>query len=371
MKIARKLFVGSLVAVGASACAQVPDLLSSFDAGGRAFGSGGAFYVTASETLSATNNPAGLGFVNERVAGLAARSFPKSITTVTGPLNNLRLDSTETNGDVRLSHIGFAKPISGGKGAIGIAWTTGGWMNDDRVGQNLPGGIATYLDAVRIRTDFLNISWGKANTDQTMSFGIGLVVGVNSVFNRQLITFTDPQADPISARSDKQSYGLGAQVGVMMIPKNRPNLTFGASIRTPIEMVSSDEALSLYDKIPGRIAAGLALRQEGYRGGRDYVIYGAEVEHFFSSSSNDRITRDDHTGGHVGFEYNYVKESFSIPIRFGFSANPGGGDGFDSRTSLNYGIGYRPVGKNWSIDIAFGNSSGGAKDTAISFSYKF
>lgn len=371
MKIAWKLFVGSVAASGTCAWAQVPDLLSSFDAGGRAFGSGGAFYITSTDTLSATSNPAGLGFVNDRIGGVATRTYPKTVTTVTGPLNNLRLDSQEEDGDFKLSHLGYAKPMGNNRGSIGIAWSTGGWMNDDRIGQNLPGGIATYLDSVRIKSDFLNISWGRANAEQTMSFGVGLVIGINSVFNRQLITFTDPQTNSISARSNNRSYGFGVQAGVLIIPKNNPNVTFGLTARSPIELVDDTDALSLYDKIPGRIALGVAIRQEGYRGGRDFVIYGGELEHFFGSSSNERVTRKDHTGGRIGFEYNYVKESFTIPIRFGYNINSEGGDGFDNRTSLTYGFGYRPTGKNWSIDFAFGNSSGGAKDTAVSLGIKF
>ncbi len=371
MLVARKLFSIGMAFVAGSAYAQVPDLLTSFDAGGRAFGAGGSLYGSSADTLSAHYNPAGLGYVSQPIAAVASRSFPDTKTVVTGPLNDLRLESFDFTGDIRLSHVGYAKPLGKGKGGIGISWTVGGAMHDDQFGSNLPGGISQYLDSIRINTSFLNLAWGRASEDQSFSFGLGVVVAMNSVYNRQRIVFTDPNIPTSDARSEDEGFGVGAIAGIILTPRGKSNLTIGASVRTPIEIQDPQDAGTLYSKIPGRAAVSLAVRQDGYRGGSDFMVYGLEIEHFFSTESSERVMQDSHTAGHIGMEYHYSKESFTIPIRVGYSVVPAGGVNFSDRNVFTYGIGYRPTAKNWIIDIAFGNADSGAKDTAFTFGIRF
>jgi hypothetical protein len=371
MKIARKLSIVALAGVSAAGYGQVPDLLTSFDAGGRAFGSAGNTYVTSADTLSATHNPAGLGYLNQSAVGISGRTYPTTRTFLSGPLSNPRLNTIEEEGDIRFSHVGFAKPLGSNRGTIGVAWTVGGWMHDDQFGFNLEGGIETFLDSLRIRTDFINFSWGKASADQTSAFGFGIVVAANSIYNRRFITFSDPNIPPVSARSDETSYGVGVQGGFMFTPRNQPNLTIGIMARTPIEMTDDGGAIALYDRIPGELSIGAAFRQDGYRGGKDYIVYGGQLNAFFGSGSSDRVPRDDHAHGHIGFEYNYHMSSFVIPIRFGYNIVPAGGDNFDDRNSFTYGIGYRPNNKPWSVDLAYGNAKGGVNDMAITLGVRF
>jgi hypothetical protein len=368
--IARKLAIAALTLVATSAMAQVPDLLTAFDAGGRAYGSGGAFNSTGADTLSGHYNPAGLGYVGTRTVGFATRNFPTTRTDVTGSIDDLRLSSDEESGDLRASHVGVAIPLNGNRGTLGISWTVGGWMHDDQIGQNISPGIARFLDAVRVKTDYLNISWGKTSGDQTVSWGIGLVGAYHSVYNRRRLLFSDPNIPTQLSSSDDSAFGVGLQAGILITPANRSNLTFGLSARTPIEL-DDEGAVSLNSRIPGRIAAGMAFRQDGLRGGKDYLVWGAEVEHFFSTESSDRIQQESHTAARFGLEYNYAMGNAVIPVRLGYMAIPAGGDDFDNRNTFTYGIGYRPNNRPWMLQVNFGNSNGGARDTAIYVSYRF
>lgn len=371
MRIARKLIIAALTAVAATSFGQVPDLLNAFDAGGRAMGAGGAFSTTAANPLSANTNPAGLGFISQRTASFAARSFPTTKTRVTGPLENLRLDSNSSGGDLRFSHVGMAMPMSGNRGTLGVSYSVGGWYHDDQRGTNLPGGIQNFLDSVKLRTEFLNISWGKASSDMSSSFGFGIVVANQANYNRRRVQFSDPNIPTQDSRSEDSGYGVGLQAGMMWIPKGQPNLTAALSVRTPIEIDDSEGALGLYNKIPGRVAGGLALRQDGFRNGNDYLIWGAEFQYFFDAEGSDRVPREDVATGHFGAEYNYTLGNAVIPLRVGYSIVPAGGDGFDDRNGFTYGFGYRPNGKNWSIEINYGRPNGGGMDTGISFTYRF
>lgn len=371
MIIARKLIIVAMFGVSGVSMAQVPDMLTAFDAGGKALGAGSAFNNTNVDTLSTTYNPAALGFVNQAQAGASMRNFPTTETRVTGPLNDLRLDSTSFSGDLRLSHFGYAAPMKRLKGSVGIAFTTGGWMNDNRRGVNLPGGISQFLDAVKLRTDFINISYGKANEDMSFAWGVGLVIASQSNFNRQNIVFSDPNIPAVSARDSDSTFGIGVQGGVIITPRNRPNSTLSLSVRSPIQMMDDEGVNNLYTRVPARITGGYALRQDGYRGNRDFVVYGAEVSHYLSTRSNDRVKQDAHTTAHIGIEYNYAMGMAMIPIRIGYSVVPAGGDDLGNRNSFTYGLGYRPQDKNWGIELNFGNPTGGGKDMSIYVNYRF
>lgn len=376
MQLAGKLTILAAASLSGVAYSQVPDMVTALDAGGRAMGAGGALSLTGISTLSATNNPAALGFVQRSEVGVAARSFPTSQTTVTGPLNDLQLSTQTRGGDLKTSHVGFALPLKGfdgqsSRGALGIAWTTGGWFNDRQRGTNLPNGIALYDDFTRARTDFLNISYGKATGDYRFAWGVGLVFAQQNVRNSQRINFSDTNIPPQLADSDKTGNGLGMQAGVMFTPSSDSNITFAASARTPIRIRNNAAALSLYDRIPGRLAAGIAARRDGFRGGRDYLVLGAEVQHFFDGHRSPRIDRTEQTTGHFGAEYNMARGGAVIPIRVGYSVIPSGGSGFGSRNALTYGIGYRPNDGDWTIEINFGDPQNGGKETGIFLSYRF
>jgi len=376
MYLARKLTVVSGLALSAASFAQVPDLVTALDAGGRAMGAGGALSLTGISTLSTTHNPAALGFVTRSEVGLAARTFPTSNSTVTGPLNDLQTSTQTESGDFKVSHLGFTLPLksrdgSRPVGALGVAWTTAGWFHDRQRGTNLPNGIALYDDFTRARTDFLNISFGHATSDYRFAWGVGFVFAQQNVRNSQRINFSDTNIPPQLANSDRTGNGLGMQAGVMFTPSADSNITFAASARTPIRIRNNAAGLSLYDRIPGRLAAGIAARRDGFRGGRDYLLLGAEVQHFFDGHHSPRIDRDEQTTGHFGAEYNMAYAGAVIPIRVGYAVVPSGGDGFRSRNALTYGIGYRPNNGDWTIEINFGSPQNGGRETGIFLSYRF
>lgn len=371
---ARKLFVFAAGAAATAAYGQVPDMMSALDAGGRALGAGSALNTTGVSTLSTTYNPASLAFVNRSQIGFAGRTMPTSKTQVTGELNDLRLDSSTETGGYKTTHIGFAIPLKGGPGnggVLGVAWTVGGWFEDTQAGNNLANGVASYLDFTHAQTDFINLSYGTASGDQSVAWGAGLVFAQQNVRNFQRVTFTDQNIPPQVSDTDTTGTGVGFQAGLMITPRDQSNMTLAVTARTPIKLRHSGAPLNLYERVPGRIAGGLAIRRDGFRKGQDYLILGGEVQHFFGGKDSPRLDRTNQTTGHVGAEYNWVRAEAVIPIRVGYSVVPAGGDGFDSRNSMTYGIGYRPNHGDWQIEVNFGRPEHGGKETSVFLTYRF
>ncbi|MBI5705767.1 MAG: hypothetical protein HZC36_02135 [Armatimonadetes bacterium] len=365
-----------LLALPSVAAAQIPDMVTAFDAGGRAMGAGSSFYATGADSISAVTNPAGLAYARSKTFQIAARNFPKSKSTVTGSLTDLRYDTSNEAGDRALSHIGAVFPLQsqGGsdRGTFSIAYTVTGWFNDVSRGSNLTGGIANYLDFTRAKTSLLSFSYGRAVGDSGLSFGIGGIYAIQNVRNFQNITFTDNNIPPQTNNSDQTGGGLGAVAGLLFTPPSQPNLSFGASVQMPINVRSNAAALGLYHKIPGRFTLGASMANDGLRGGKDSLIFGAQVDMFFDGNDSDRIDRkSNYTSFGTGVEYIYARGVGVFPIRLGYHLTPAGGDHFTRRSGLTYGIGYRPNEGNWTLDLNFARPNGGGIDTSLLFGYRF
>ena len=375
MKRGVKLALAALGAVPVGAAAQVPDLVSALDAGGRAMGMGGVTYATGADSFSGYYNPAGLGFVTRPTLDLSIRNMPETNTVVTGdigPGGVQRLDSQGESGATGLGHAGIAIPIKGHNGSSNGAWaltlTKGGQLRDSRVsGAGLTeGGLSAvgYTQFIKVDTSFINLSYGQSNADGTFNWGLGLVYATNRQVNRRF-------APSGSTLFDEEANGFGAQVGFLISPKNSSNVSFGASVRTPIKLKGGNGAALIYPKVPGRIMAGLAFRQDGFRGSRDYMVFGVELQHFFGGESSQYVDRDKQTVFGAGLEYNYAMGSARIPVRLGYGAVQGGGVDYGSRNVFTFGFGYHPASANWAIDINWARPQGGGNDMAINFSYKF
>lgn len=355
-----------------AAQAQVPDLVAAFDAGGRAMGMAGVTYQTGSDTLSSYNNPAGLGYINKRTIGVVFRNFPESDTIVTGdiaPTGTSFLTSTGQAGPTGLGHVGVAIPFQGGRGGtVGLSLTAAGQLRDSRIAG--PGLTENGLDAsafrqlLKSRTDFVNLSYGKSTNDGTFSWGVGLVYAIN----RQMNIRTAPSG---TTAFDSQATGVGAQIGVTVTPKENPDLSIAASYRTAIKLNSGGSTPLIYDEVPARLAGGIAIRRDGFRGSRDFMLLGLEVQHFFDAGDAQFIDRDPQTVFGVGAEYNYSFGKGRIPIRMGFNFVPSGGTGFARRNTFTFGLGYRPNNSAWGIDLNWARPQGGGSDFAIGLSYQF
>lgn len=363
-------------ALPGTAMAQVPDMLTAFDAGGRAMGAGSSFYATGIDTLSATYNPAGLAYNSRRSFEISMRNYPKSNTRVTGSLTDLTLDTTTESGGNALGHMGAVFPIESAsgqnRGAFSISWTVGGWFNDTQVGNNLSGGISGYRDFTRAKTNFVSLNYGKQMGDGSMAYGIGLVYAIQNVRNVQDKTFTDNNIPPEHNERDDTGNGAGVIAGMMFTPRNQSNMTIGASLRTPIRVRSNAQNLSLYDHIPGRFVLGASIANDGLRGGRDSMVYGAQLQYFFDGKDSDRLDRkNSYVAFGSGIEYGYAWGGGIVPIRIGYNWIPAGGDDFRQRSGFTYGIGYRPLSGDWSLELNFGRPSGGGNDSSILFGYRF
>jgi hypothetical protein len=369
--------VGS-AALSVSSVAQVPDLLTAFDAGGRALGMGSSVNATSADTLSTYYNPAGLGYLNQNQFGAAYRNLPRSHTALSGDFSDPRLDSTGTRGKNALTHLGFAFPLRGGaNGTIGVSYTVGGYMDDTRTGNGLPSGnltVQNYREEAEAKSDFYTLSWGKANSSQTMAWGLGVQFVQQHISDNvtgRLVDQNNQTVSLLDSRSDETANGVGIIAGVQFVPKSNPNVSFGLSYRSEINLQNNPDTAGLYDKIPARLIGGVAMRQDGLRGGRDFIVWGAQVQHFFAGGSSPLFDRDPQTTIGVGLEYNYQSANYRIPVRLGYNVIPKGGSGFGSRDGFTFGVGYRPLDSRFGIDLNFVSPQRGGYDMALSVNYKF
>lgn len=373
---ARKLALATTIALPVACTAQVPDLFNALDAGGRALGMGGAGYQTDSNTLSGFMNPAGLGYVDTPTIGIVFRNLPTSRTIVVGDFSDPRLDTEEESGARYLTHAGFAFPLRGG-GALGVSLTTGGHVRDERFGNNLPSGglfVRNYRELVKARNDFFAVSYGKSTQEESVNWGVSVLYAMSNIVNRQtgqLFDSGNQNVGSLDTRNDETGHGFGLLAGVQITPKGQTNTSFGVSYRTEIDLQGNDNTRVLYDKIPARLAAGVAHRRDGFRGGMDYLLMAADVQHFFSAGQNSLFDRDSQTILGVGAEYNYHSGWGRIPLRVGYSFVPSGGSDFGSRNALTFGIGYRPGNGDIALDLNFANPEGGASDMSLSLTYRF
>lgn len=359
----------------AGAFAQVPDLINALDAGGRAMGMGGAGYATGSDTLAGYYNPAGLGYVTRGTLDLTFRNMPESRTVVSGdigPGGTARFDTQGERGPTGLGHAGIAFPLKGrnggSNGTIALTLTKGGALRDQRVGSaSLVEGTlnaANYSELLKISTDFLNLSYGRSTQDGTFNWGLGVVYALNRQTNHRL-------APSGTTLFDEEANGLGFQAGIQFTPKDSSNVSLGFSLRTPITLRGGNNAL-IYKRIPGRVMGGIAFRQDGFRSNRDYIVFGADVQHFFNGEGSGIINRESQTVFGIGAEYNFTSSFGRVPIRLGYTAVQGGGGGlFGDRNAFTFGFGFRPTNSDFGLDVNWARPNRGGNDLSLSLSYKF
>jgi long-subunit fatty acid transport protein len=377
---ARKLLVSALAAAFAAPIAwgQIPDLLNAFDAGGRAMGFGGGTYVSGFDTLSSYYNPAGLAFASGPQAGLVIRNLSQSNTVISRDFADPDFDTRPSGGNLSLTHAGYAFPLNrakgGGAGTIGIAFTTAGYVRDERRGDQIPSGdvfVSEYFEVIKSRTDFLTVSYGRS-LGARLNVGLGLAYAINSLTNIQRYNLLDRDENlrgRVVLDNSSTGNGLGLVAGLQLMASE--SVTFGLSYRSEIDLSNNAKTRAFYDKIPARLSGGVAMRRDGLRGGRDYAVIAGQIDHFFKADRNTIIDRKEQTVFGGGIEYNMAWSGARVPFRLGYQAAPSGGAGFKPRNSVTFGIGYHPNGNAAAFDLNFGIPEGGSVDVGFGISYKF
>ncbi|MBS1714518.1 MAG: hypothetical protein JST30_09305 [Armatimonadetes bacterium] len=367
----------SFVVVGAAlasscASAQVPDLLNALDAGGRAMGVGGATQATDSNTLSGYYNPAGLAFITAPTIAAAVRNLPESDNRISGNFNNPDYSTSRGMGARRLTHVGAAFPVK--NGVVGLSYTVGGSFKDFRLGDNLADGALTvrnYQEVLQAQTDFFSLSFGARRQD--LNWGVGLVVANQYISDQGRYDQFDGNNNvgSVTISNSGNTTGIGAIAGVQFSPGHDGKSQVGISVRTPIRLSKNTQTDPYLNKLPGRASIGVATRTDPMRGGKDFLVYGAQLDWFFGADKNGTLQRKDVLSGGAGVEYNLHRYNARIPLRLGYSFVPKGGDAFIARNTFTFGIGYRPESSNLAVDLNFGlPSGGGAYDMGLSVTYR-
>jgi hypothetical protein len=365
--------VSLMVLATGVAQAQVPDLLTALDTGGRAMGIGGATRVTDSTTYSALDNPAGLAYISEPTASLSFRNLPKSSTIAAGDFNDRTTSFTEQGGRTALAHAGYAMPYKGG--TLGFSYTVGGHVDNVTNGGGLANGALTVqglTETSRAQTDFFTFSFGKPS-------GNGMNVGVGIVIANQYTKFSQSYAlfngstnvGNTNTTASSNGIGVGLVAGVQGNLQADGSSQFGLSVRTPIDLSGNSETSAIYDKIPGKISLGAAGQVKGAGSGSEFLIWAAELDYYYGGEANALFSRKNTLGYGLGLEYNFNRFNARIPFRIGFQGVPAGGNGFSSRDALTFGLGYRPNGQPYSFDLNFARSiETGKFDIGLGFVYK-
>lgn len=372
--------IGAVMAVATQAPAQVPDLLTAFDAGGRSLGMGSSIGVTSTGPQTAITNPAALGYMTAPQFSVTMRNLTRSRTTLRRNFVDPDIDTEGKSGRRSVTQLGYATPIGRG-GTLGFNYSVGGYIDDFKTGTNLvDGGLIyrNYQEILRAKTDYFTVSWGRANSDSSRSIGIGVTFAAHNTRNLQAYQVFDNNGTPNDTNDDTfisnqqvnnsgDRYGVGLVAGVQWNVGN--DTTMGASIRTPITLSGDEEVEDYYTRIPGRVSLGAARRLNVGRE-EDFALIAAQADYFFGSSGR-LLDRDNQFVFGIGGEYHYRMRGARIPFRFGVRSIGKGGDGFKQFSSLTFGLGYNPDGSNYSFDLDFGSNSTGGMDMSLGFSYRF
>lgn len=364
---------------GVAPHAQVPDLLNAFEMGGRAMGMGGALYSNATDASASYWNPAGLGFIDKPVVELNFRNRPDTDTRLSGDYPEPTRSSEATYGEGAITFAGIGYPIAGG--VLGVSYAVGGYVRDEARGTDLTSGeegndtvAGLQREFLKVVTEFITIAYGSPSRGG-MSFGAGVVLAKQNVSNAFLqILLDEPGGDEIgrtNTQTIESGTGIGGIVGVQFAPPGKDNLSFGLSYRSAIKLSGLEGAAPFADEIPARLQGGLAFRQDGLRGGRDFLLGGIDVSYFFASNDGRILERDPQISAGIGFEYNIAQSFGYLPVRFGYRTVEKGGEGFSSRDMFTVGVGYRPKEGGYSIDLSMASATKQSRpDIAISMSFK-
>jgi hypothetical protein len=375
MNARTRWIAGSMTMMAAAgAVAQIPDVLNSFEMGGRGMGMGGSIYSNSTDPSASYWNPAGLGHITTTMAEINYRNRPSNNTTLTGNFSNPDESTDPQFGRNQISFVGAAVPM--GRGTLGISYAVGGHARELRRGEGLivdPGeNITANVDTLDAITDeFITLAYGFRRGD-AMTIGAGLVVARQTINTASVISLFqngNPIASPDPTDTKEDATGIGAIIGAQFT--SGPNTSYGISLRTPIKLSGFDELSSYSGTIPGRLQAGMLYRKDGLRGGKDFLLAGIDAAYFFKANDGKAFERKGHVSGGVGVEYNLSQRWGWVPLRLGVHATSAGGPGFDERTVFTFGLGYRPMSGNFWLDLAAATGSGQNRpDFAISLGTK-
>lgn len=359
-------------ALAAPAFAQIPDVVSTFDANTRSMASAGAFNNTSANANSAGSNPAGLGYVSSAQLSFTFRNLPTSVQRLNGSFQNPTLTGDTGFGKRAITSFAYATPISGG--TIGFSYEVNGFLDNRRFGTQLADGLVrvdNYTERLRYQADLFTVSYGRSRGFN--SFGFGLVVANAYVSNQRNLTLIDPnngnnlgnQTTDVSGNA----VGVGAVIGFQSTPESSPNTTYGISLRTPITLNSNATTAGYFDRIPGQLSLGFASRVDN-RGSEDFLVYGFGADYFFGGQENKVIGRENAISLNGGLEYTIHRFNAQWPLRLGFGVRPNGGNGFDGRNLVTFGFGYRPNNQKYTIDFSLAKpTNGGPVDLGIGITY--
>ena len=238
------------------------------------------------DSLAASNNPAGMVFVGNRIDVGVSFFNPNREYTVTGSPSGFPGTLPLTQGTVESDSEWFVIPSLGANwmlnedNSVGVSIYGNGGMNTDYDTATYPGGSSpTGVDLSQL---FVVPSYAL-KVHPMHSLGIGVIGAYQSFEAQGLEGFSMFSQDPdkLTNNGHDNSYGYGARIGYL--GEVLPGLFFGASYQTKIYMSEYDDYAGLFAEdgdfdIPANWSAGLA-----YHLTEPALIFAFDVQQIFYS----------------------------------------------------------------------------------------
>jgi hypothetical protein len=365
----RKLLVLCFISCYSSIYAQIPDLVSTFEMGGKAIGMGGGIYSNLGDPTSSYWNPAGLSSIQTPVFQMDFRNRPLTESTFEGSLENFESSGQVNFGHQAVGFIGVAFPF-GSQGTVALSYALGGYAREKGFGTQMtsssfPGIELDVTTDFKHASEFFTLAYSKRMSD-TMSVGIGLIGARENISDFRIIETTESKELLESGGFTDSGFGFGGIVGIIFTPPQNPNVSFGASFRSEISLNNLNEGALYIKKIPARVQGGLAYRVDGFRGGQDYLVGGVDVMYILPANKGLELENKGQFSAGLGVEYNWNQSFGIVPFRIGFrtvnrATNSEFGnrtDAFRARQSFSLGVGIRPKTGDYSADLAIITGSG-------------
>ena len=274
MSIRSKFSLSALVLLGLPATAWATNGYFSHGTSVAEKGLAGAGVAYSQDTLSASNNPAGMVWQGDRLDVGAALFAPMRSYTATGTPSGAGFNIGDGNQSIDSENEAFIVPQYGqnwmldSESSIGISLFGNGGMNTEYIGgfalNGQPGTFGGGTAGVDLSQLFLATTYAR-KISNSASWGVSGIVAYQRFEATGLSNFgafgfsSDP--DNLTNNGHDDSTGFGIRLGVQA--EVSPGITLGAAYQPKIDMSEFDSYAGLFAEqgdfdIPSNFTLGLA-----------------------------------------------------------------------------------------------------------------
>jgi len=286
------------------------------------------------DSLAASNNPAGMVFIGNRIDAGISFFNPIREYTVEGPATHLTPGTVESDSDWFIIPSLGVNRMMNNDASIGLSIYGNGGMNTDYDTATYPGAGSSEPTGVDLSQLFVVATYAK-KINAKHAIGISPIFAYQSFEAQGLGAFSglSQDSDNLTDNGHDNSYGYGGRIGYL--GEVLPGLFLGASYQTKIYMSTYDDYAGLFAEegdfdIPDNWSAGLA-----YYATPD-LVFAFDVQQIFYSNVNS-----------VGNNFNPAFTACNAAVTGGsqpanvdecLGGDEGVGFGWDDMTIYKFGV---------------------------------